>query len=52
VRTSGSKAELADAIRTYEGLGVGHLMVGLDPITTRSVQRLAEAVRLAGIRRA
>jgi len=48
---SGSVAELADAIRTYEGLGVGHLMVGLDPITTRSVGRLAEAVRLAEIRR-
>jgi alkanesulfonate monooxygenase SsuD/methylene tetrahydromethanopterin reductase-like flavin-dependent oxidoreductase (luciferase family) len=48
---SGSVAELADAIRTYEGLGVGHLMVGLDPITTRSIQRLAEAVALAGIRR-
>jgi probable F420-dependent oxidoreductase len=48
---SGSVAGLADAIRTYEGLGVGHLMVGLDPITTRSVRRLAEAVELAGIRR-
>lgn len=49
---SGSVAELADAIRTYEGLGVGHLMVGLDPITTRSAERLADAVRLAEIRRA
>jgi alkanesulfonate monooxygenase SsuD/methylene tetrahydromethanopterin reductase-like flavin-dependent oxidoreductase (luciferase family) len=44
---SGDVAEVAGAIRTYERLGVGHLMVRLEPITTRSVQRLAEAVRLS-----
>ncbi len=28
-------------------LGFGHVMVGLEPISVRSVERLAEAVRLA-----
>lgn len=49
---AGDVAELADALRAYEDLGVGHLMVGLNPTTTRSVERLAEAVELTRARRA
>lgn len=49
---AGDVAELADALRTYNELGVGHLMVGLNPTTRRSVERLAEATRLARARQA
>ncbi|HEV2005799.1 MAG TPA: LLM class flavin-dependent oxidoreductase, partial [Candidatus Limnocylindrales bacterium] len=49
---AGDVASLAAALRAYEELGVGHLMVGLEPMTTRSVKRLADAVRLAEIHRA
>jgi hypothetical protein len=40
--------DLARAIEAYAGLGVGQLIVGLEPISVRSVERLAEARRLAG----
>jgi alkanesulfonate monooxygenase SsuD/methylene tetrahydromethanopterin reductase-like flavin-dependent oxidoreductase (luciferase family) len=36
---------LAAALDAYAALGIGHLMVGLEPISVRSVERLAEAVR-------
>jgi alkanesulfonate monooxygenase SsuD/methylene tetrahydromethanopterin reductase-like flavin-dependent oxidoreductase (luciferase family) len=42
---AGSVEALADVLRAYEGLGIGHLMVGLEPMTIRSVKRLAEAAR-------
>jgi alkanesulfonate monooxygenase SsuD/methylene tetrahydromethanopterin reductase-like flavin-dependent oxidoreductase (luciferase family) len=42
---AGSVDDLARALEAYAGLGVGHLMVGLEPITVRSVERLAEAMR-------
>ena len=42
----GSIAELADLLAEYERLGFGHVQVGLEPISVRSVERLAEAVRL------
>ncbi len=38
---------LADAFAAYAALGIDHLVVSLEPITERSVQRLAEAVRRA-----
>jgi probable F420-dependent oxidoreductase len=43
---AGSVGDLAAALAAYRDLGVGHLMVGLEPMTVRSVERLAEAVRL------
>src|SRR3954447_13174229 len=43
---AGSVAELARTFDAYAALGVQHLMVRLDPMTVRSVDRLAEAVRL------
>lgn len=36
---------IAELLREYWALGAGHLMVGLEPISVRSVERLAEAVR-------
>lgn len=43
---AGSVEELAAVLVAYADLGVTHLMVGLEPLTVRSVERLAEAVRL------
>jgi alkanesulfonate monooxygenase SsuD/methylene tetrahydromethanopterin reductase-like flavin-dependent oxidoreductase (luciferase family) len=43
---AGSVDELARTFDAYAALGVQHLMVGLEPMTIRSVERLAEAVRL------
>ncbi|GAA1603923.1 LLM class F420-dependent oxidoreductase [Kribbella sancticallisti] len=43
----GTVAELAETIRSYESRGVEHLIAGLEPNTTRSVARLAEAKKLA-----
>ena len=42
---AGSVEELAEALGAYAELGVAHLMVGLKPLSVRSVERLAEAVR-------
>jgi probable F420-dependent oxidoreductase len=44
---SGTVDDVAKAFKDYEALGVDHLVVGLEPINVRSVQRLAEAKRLA-----
>jgi probable F420-dependent oxidoreductase len=44
---TGSTDELAELLREYEGLGFGHAIVILEPRTTRSVERLAEAARLS-----
>jgi probable F420-dependent oxidoreductase len=43
---AGSVGELAEAIDAYEELGVDDLIVHLEPKTERSLDRLAEAVRL------
>jgi len=40
----GSIGELADVLRRYEDLGVAHVMAVLEPMTIRSVERLADAV--------
>jgi alkanesulfonate monooxygenase SsuD/methylene tetrahydromethanopterin reductase-like flavin-dependent oxidoreductase (luciferase family) len=47
----GDVGDLAQILGTYATMGIDQVIVGLEPITTRSVRRLAEAVRLAGIRR-
>jgi alkanesulfonate monooxygenase SsuD/methylene tetrahydromethanopterin reductase-like flavin-dependent oxidoreductase (luciferase family) len=44
---AGSVEELAAVLRAYRDLRFGHVMVGLEPISVRSVERLAEAVTLA-----
>jgi probable F420-dependent oxidoreductase len=44
---AGSPAELAGLLSAHEQLGFGHAIVILDPMTPRSVERLAEAVRLS-----
>lgn len=44
---SGTVAELARAFKDYEALGVDHLIVGVEPVTVRSAERIAEAKRLA-----
>jgi alkanesulfonate monooxygenase SsuD/methylene tetrahydromethanopterin reductase-like flavin-dependent oxidoreductase (luciferase family) len=41
---SGSVDELAEAIDAYEALGIGHLIVVLQPMTEASLERLALAV--------
>ena len=43
----GTIPDLAEAFRAYEALGVEHLVIGLEPITVRSVRRVAEAKQLA-----
>ena len=43
----GTVGDLAQALKDYKALGVEHLVVGLEPITVRSVRRLAEAKQLA-----
>ena len=45
---SGPVDELARAIDAYERLGFDDLIVGLEPRTTRSLDRLAEALELLG----
>jgi alkanesulfonate monooxygenase SsuD/methylene tetrahydromethanopterin reductase-like flavin-dependent oxidoreductase (luciferase family) len=42
---AGDIDDIARALDAYEALGIGHLMVGLEPISVRSVERLADAVR-------
>jgi luciferase-type oxidoreductase len=44
---TGSVEELAAVFTAYAELGVEHLIVGLEPMTPRSVERLAEAKALA-----
>lgn len=43
---AGSVEELAAVLGAYADLGVSQVMAGLEPLTVRSVNRLAEAVRL------
>jgi alkanesulfonate monooxygenase SsuD/methylene tetrahydromethanopterin reductase-like flavin-dependent oxidoreductase (luciferase family) len=45
----GTIEELADLLRSHRDLGFGHAIVGLEPMTIRSVERLAQATRLAGV---
>jgi len=45
----GSVDEVADLLLAHRDLGFGHAIVGLEPITVRSVERLAEATRLAEV---
>jgi probable F420-dependent oxidoreductase len=42
----GTVDELARALEAYRDLGIGHLQAILEPMTPRSVERLASAVRL------
>ena len=42
----GSVEAVADALREYVELGVDHAIVGLEPMTVRSVERLGAAVAL------
>jgi FMNH2-dependent dimethyl sulfone monooxygenase len=41
----GSVEDVAAALRSYDERGIGHLVAWLTPNTTRSVERLADAVR-------
>jgi probable F420-dependent oxidoreductase len=43
----GSVAELAELLTSYQELGVDHLIVSAEPMTPRSIERLAEARQLA-----
>lgn len=42
----GTVQQLAEALTAYQNLGVDHLIVSLEPMTPRSVERLAEARQL------
>jgi alkanesulfonate monooxygenase SsuD/methylene tetrahydromethanopterin reductase-like flavin-dependent oxidoreductase (luciferase family) len=42
----GSADDVARALEAYAELGFAHVIVGLEPMTVRSVERLASAVRL------
>jgi probable F420-dependent oxidoreductase len=44
----GSVAEVAGLLRAYRDLGFGHAIVGLEPISVRSVERLAVAAAQLG----
>ena len=44
----GDVDDLARALDAYAALGIDHLVVGLEPITARSVARLAAARKLTG----
>jgi probable F420-dependent oxidoreductase len=44
----GTVEELAAALKDYRELGVDHLVVAVEPVTPRSVERLAEAAKLVG----
>lgn len=46
---SGSDAEIADGLTAHARAGARHLIVALEPASTASVERLAAAVRLAGL---
>lgn len=43
----GTAAELAEAIKAYEALGVTHLIAGIEPNTPETIAHLAEAKKLA-----
>jgi alkanesulfonate monooxygenase SsuD/methylene tetrahydromethanopterin reductase-like flavin-dependent oxidoreductase (luciferase family) len=43
----GTAAELAEAIKAYEALGVTHLIAGIEPNTPETIAHLAEARKLA-----
>ncbi len=43
---AGTVPELADMFAAYEALGVDHLIVATEPVTTRSAERIAEAKQL------
>ena len=43
---AGSVSELAELLSSYEKLGVDHLIVSAEPMTPRSIERLAEAKQL------
>jgi len=45
---AGDTDDLVDALRAYAALGVDHLVVGLEPISVHSVERLADAAARAG----
>jgi alkanesulfonate monooxygenase SsuD/methylene tetrahydromethanopterin reductase-like flavin-dependent oxidoreductase (luciferase family) len=42
----GDISQIAEALDAYEALGIAHVIAVLEPMTVRSVERLAEAVRL------
>jgi FMNH2-dependent dimethyl sulfone monooxygenase len=44
---AGGVEELAELLREYEQLGFAHAIVIMEPRTTRSIERLAEAARLS-----
>lgn len=46
---SGSDAEIAKGLAAHAAAGASHLIVALEPASIASVQRLAAAVRLAGL---
>jgi alkanesulfonate monooxygenase SsuD/methylene tetrahydromethanopterin reductase-like flavin-dependent oxidoreductase (luciferase family) len=46
---AGSIDELADLLRAHQDLGFGHAIVALEPVSVRSVERLAEATRRSGV---
>jgi alkanesulfonate monooxygenase SsuD/methylene tetrahydromethanopterin reductase-like flavin-dependent oxidoreductase (luciferase family) len=43
---TGTVAEVAEALAAYRELGVDHLIVRTEPMSPRSVERLAEARKL------
>ena len=45
---TGTGPELAEAFTAYQKLGVDHLIVSPEPMTPRSVERIAEAKQLLG----
>lgn len=49
VALSGSDAEIAAGLAAHAAAGARHLIVALEPASVASVQRLAAAVRLAGL---
>ena len=46
---AGSVSELGDLLRAHRDLGFAHAIVALEPISVRSVERLAEATRLSAV---
>lgn len=44
---AGTVEELAETLTAYDALGVDHVITGLEPVTTRSVERLGAARKLA-----
>jgi hypothetical protein len=45
---AGSHEEIARELAEFEGAGIGHIQVVLDPIDARGVEELAEIVALIG----